>query len=148
MFWSRSGAFMRRSSQSGEAEYVEWTAAAASRLYEAGRRRLDILHLACARHPLGVPDAGGVDSAELRLAVRVSAGRGEAATRHLLCLRISARALELWIAAAGPAARPTSRSPRRAFPVLDAAPGDLPDGPALVEGGTIVLDSPADAWRI
>ena len=142
MFWTRSGAFIRRRIETGETRYVDWTVSLSSRLDEAGRRRLDTLHLACSRHPLDAPDAGETGDAELRLAVRAKAGRGRATTDRLLCLRISAQAVELWIAVAGPAAR--SRPLRLVQPVLKAPRAG---NAILVDGGTIVLDGPVDVGR-
>ena len=141
MFWNRSGAFIRRHVETGETQYVDWEASLSSHLDETGRRRLDILHLACSRHPLGAPAADETD-AEFRIAVRATAGRGRTATDRLLCLRISTQAVELWIAAATPVAGSRPGFRRLVQPIFAA----LPAGDAmLVDGGTIVLDGPVDA---
>jgi hypothetical protein len=140
MFWTRSGAFIRRRIETGETRYVDWGVSLSSRLDEAGRR-LDTLHLACSRHPLDAPDAGETGDAEIRFAVSAKAGRGRATTDRLLCLRISAQAVELWIAVARPAARSRPRLQRPAQPALEAPRAG---NAILVDGGTIVLDGPVD----
>lgn len=141
MFWNRSGAFIRRHVETGETQYVDWEVSLSSRLDETGRRRLDILHLACSRHPLGMPATDEADT-ESRIAVRATAGRGRTATDRLLCLRMSAQAVELWIATAGPVARSRPGSRRLAHPIFEALPAE---DAILVDGGTIVLDGPVDA---
>jgi hypothetical protein len=144
MFWNKSGAFIQRRIGTGETQYVDWEVSLSSRLDEAGHRRLDTLHLACSRHPLGAPDAGRTDDADLRFAVRAKAGRGRTTTDRLLCLRISAQAVELWIAVAGPVARSGPGPRRLEQPALEAP---RPEDAILVDGGTIVLDGPVDVGR-
>lgn len=118
MFWSGSGAFIRRHVGTGDAQYFSWTISFMSRFDPAGARRLDVLHLSCSRQPLGPSGEWRMGEFEIRLAARE--GAGEDGTQRLLCLRVSARAIDLWIAAAGPAARAGRRFRRRA---LLPAPG-------------------------
>lgn len=120
MFWSGSGAFIRRPVDTGDAHDVDWRISVSSRRDASGRRRLDLFHLSCSRQSLGIPDQQRSEGFEIRLAVRDPAG-GDGATDRLLCLRASARAIDLWIATAGP------------------------DSPPLLDGGTIVLDGCAEA---
>lgn len=122
MFWSGSGAFIRRHVETGDAHYVDWRISVSSRPDASGRRRLDLFHLSCSRHPLGVPDQRRSEGFEIRLALRDPAGE-DRTTDRLLCLRASARAIDLWIAAAGP------------------------NNPPLLDGGTIVIDGSAEACR-
>lgn len=122
MFWSGSGAFIRRHVDAGDAQYVDWRVSLSSRRDASGRRRLDLFHLSCSRQSLGIPDQRRSEGFEIRLAVRDPAGE-DGTTDRLLCLRASARAIDLWIAAAGP------------------------DSPPLLDGGTIILDGSAEACR-
>ncbi|WP_225769769.1 hypothetical protein [Inquilinus sp. Marseille-Q2685] len=136
MFWSGSGAFIRRHVGTGDAQYFSWTISFMSRLDPAGARRLDVLHLSCSRQPLGPSEERRTGGFEIRLAARD--GAGEDGAQRLLCLRLSAQAIDLWIAAAGPAARSGRRLRRRALqPAIDAG---VPDGMPLRDGGVIVLD--------
>ncbi|KGM35496.1 hypothetical protein [Inquilinus limosus] len=122
MFWSGSGAFIRRHVATGDAQYFDWRVSVSSRRDASGRRRLDLLHLSCARHPLGPSDETPMAGFEISVTVR-DRGGADGATDRLLCLRASARAIDLWIAAAGPEHAP------------------LPDG------GTIILDGTAEVWH-
>ncbi|WP_395675452.1 hypothetical protein [Inquilinus sp.] len=122
MFWSGSGAFIRRPVDTGDAQYVDWRISFSSRRDASGRRRLDLFHLSCARQSLGIPDQQRSEGFEIRLAVRDPAGE-DGTTDRLFCLRASARAIDLWIGTAGP------------------------DNPPLLDGGTIVLDGSAEAFR-
>lgn len=141
MFWSGSGAFIRRQIDTGNAQYFSWTMSFSSRRDPSGRRRLDVLHLSCSRQPLGAPEEPRVGEVELRLAARD--GAGAMATDRLFCLRASARGIDLWIAAAGPAALSRRRAALPAArPVIEAVATD--DAP-LLDGGLIVLDGPGDA---
>lgn len=139
MFWSGSGAFIRRHAETGNAQYFSWTVSFASRA--SANRWLDVLHLSCSRQSLGPSEERQAGEFEIRLAARDGAGKD--GTDHLLRLRASARAIDLWIAAAGPAARS-----RRRTPLPEARPA-IEDGlPAvLIDGGTIVLDGAADSYR-
>ncbi|WP_343712192.1 hypothetical protein [Inquilinus sp.] len=119
MFWSGSGAFIRRQAETGDAQYFDWRLSVSSNPDASGRRRLDLLHLSCARHPLGAAEEMPAAGFEIRLALRDRAGM-DGMTDRLLCLRASARAVDLWIAAAGPEPTP------------------------LADGGTIVLDGTAE----
>lgn len=120
MFWSGSGAFIRRPVDTGDAQYVDWRISFLSRRDASGRRRLDLFHLSCSRQSLGIPDTPLAKGFEIQFAVRDPAGE-DGTTDRLLCLRASARAIDLWIATAGP------------------------DSPPLLDGGTIVLDGCAEA---
>jgi hypothetical protein len=141
MFWSGSGAFIRRHVETANAQYVNWAISFTSRRDASGSRWLDVLHLSCSRQPLGPSEERQAGEFEIRLAARD--GAGEDGTDHLLRLRASARAIDLWIAAAGPVARP-----RRWIPLPTVRPA-IDDGvPAvLIDGGTIVLDGAADSYR-
>lgn len=143
MFWSGSGAFIRRHAETGDALYFSWTISFTSRRDVSGARRLDVLHLSCSRQSLGPSEERQAGEFEIRLAARDGAGKDS--TDHLLRLRASAQAIDLWIAAAGP----VIRSRRRALlpaarPAIEA--GTL-DGTPLLDGGTIVLEGPADVRR-
>ena len=140
MFWSGSGAFIRRHVDTGNAQYFNWAISFTSRRDASDSRWLDILHLSCSRQPLGPSEERQAGEFEIRLAARD--GAGEDGTDHLLRLRASARTIDLWIAAAGPMARS-----RRRIPVAAARPA-IEDGlPAiLIDGGTIVLDGAADSY--
>ena len=150
MFWSGSGAFIRRHADTGDdAQYFNWQISFSSRRDTSGSRWLDVLHLSCSRHSLGVSHAQPTGEVEIRLAVRDGAGE-DGATGRLLRLRVSAQAIDLWIAAAGPAARSKPHSRHRAVSTLHARPAieaGIPDGTILLDGGTIVLDGPIDAYR-
>jgi hypothetical protein len=141
MFWSGSGAFIRRHAETGNAQYFSWTVSFASRRDASGSRWLDVLHLSCSRQSLGPSEERQAGEFEIRLAARD--GAGEDGTDHLLRLRASARAFDLWIAAAGLVPRSRHR-----IPVPKARPA-VEDGlPAvLIDGGTIVLDGAADSYR-
>lgn len=147
MFWSGSGAFIRRHRETGNAQYFSWTISFTSRLDRAGARWLDVLHLSCSRQPLGPSEEPRTGEFETRLAARDGTG-GDSAHRFL-CLRVSAQAIDLWIAAAGPMVRSGRRSRRQA--VLPMARPEIeiviPDGMPLLDGGVIVLDRPGDACR-
>lgn len=147
MFWSGSGAFIRRHVDTGGAQYFSWTISFSSRRDASGSRRLDILHLSCSRRPLGA-EARRMGEFEIRLAARDGAGE-EMTTDRLLCLRASAQAIDLWIAAAGPVVRSGQGSRRRALltvapPAIEAA---VLEDARLLDGGTIVLDGSGDARR-
>lgn len=136
MFWSGSGAFIRRYAGTGDAQYFSWAISFMSRLDPAGARWLDVLHLSFSRQPLGPSGEWRKGEFEIRLAARE--GAGEESMQRLLCLRVSAQAIDLWVAAAGPAARPRRRFRRWALqPAIDAG---VPDGMPLRDGGVIVLD--------
>jgi hypothetical protein len=141
MFWSGSGAFIRRHAHSGDAQYFNWSISFTSRRDASGSRRLDVLHLSCSRQPLGPSEERRMGEVEIGLAGRD--GAGEDSTDRLLCLRASPQAIDLWIAAAGPVARPRRTLLPAVWPAIE--PG-LPDGPVLIDGGTIVLDG-ADSYR-
>ncbi|MGK9169279.1 hypothetical protein KXR53_23395 [Inquilinus limosus] len=120
-----------------------------SHRYESGARWLDIFHLSCSRHTLGVSDKRWTGEFEIRFAVRNAAGE-DMTTDRRLCLRVSAQAVELWIAAAGPMIRSKPKVRRRVLLTAHARPAieaGVPDGPPLLDGGTIVLDGLADTYR-
>jgi len=145
MFWSGSGAFIRRDVDTGDAQYFNWQISFSSRRDTSGNRWLDALHLSCSRHPLGLSRAQPTGEVEIRLAVRDGAGE-DGTTDRLLRLRVSAQAIDLWIAAAGPAARSKPRSRHRAVSTLHVPPAieaGVPDDTTLLDGGTFVLDGPA-----
>ncbi|WP_342241738.1 hypothetical protein [Inquilinus sp. OTU3971] len=147
MFWSGSGAFIRRHIDTGDAQYFNWSISFTSRRDVSGTRRLDVLHLSCSRQPLGPSEERQAGEFEIRLATRD--GAGEDGTDHLLGLRASARGIDLWIAATGPVVRSPRRPRRQAhlpavWPTIEPGP---PDGPVLIDGGTIVLDGAADSYR-
>ena len=149
MFWSGSGAFIRRRVDTGDAHYFNWQISFSSHRETSDSRWLDVLHLSCSRHPLGVSNEQRTGEVEIRLALRDGAGEDGAADR-LLRLRVSAQTLDLWIAAAGPIARSKPRSRHRAVSTLHARPANeagVPGGTTLLDGGTIVLDGPAEAYR-
>jgi hypothetical protein len=123
MFWSGSGAFMRRHADSGEVRSFDWRLSVGSRLDPTGRRRLGVIHLSCSRQPADMPDEREDRAFEIRLGTREAAGGG-LTEDSLLCLRVSDRAFDLWIAAAGP---------RREDP------------PMPIDGGAVLLDGPGDA---
>ncbi|MGO1074615.1 hypothetical protein [Inquilinus sp. CA228] len=140
MFWSGSGAFIRRHVETGNAQYFSWTISFTSRRDASGSRRLDVLHLSCSRQPLGPSEERQAGEVEIRLAARDGAGKD--GTDHFLRLHASARGIDLWIAAAGPVARSRRRIPLPARPAIE-------DGltAVLIDGGTIVLDGAADNYR-
>lgn len=146
MFWSGSGAFIRRHIETGDAQYFNWQISFSSRRDKSGSRWLDVFHLSCARHPLGVSNEPQEGEFEIGLAVRDSAGE-DGATDRLLRLRVSGQGIELWLAAAGPTVRSRRRVRRQALvPVArPAIATGIPDGMPLLDGGLIVLDGPGDA---
>ena len=148
MFWSGSGAFIRRHVETGDAQYFNWRISFTSRREASGSRRLDVFHLSCSRQPLGASEERRTGELEVRLAARDGAGE-DRTTDHLLCLRASARAIDLWIAAAGPVIRSGRRFRRQALPpaTRPAIEAGTLDGTPLLDGGTIVLDGPGDACR-
>jgi hypothetical protein len=162
MFWSGSGAFIRRHVETGEAQYLDWKMSFLSHRDGSGNRWLDVFHLSCSRHPLDGSADRQTGEVEIQLTARDIADGGMTTNRRL-CLRISERSIELWIAAAGSVATSKPRSRRRALPqlrdqaaieidLLDGTPlrdgGTITlDGASLLDGGTIVLDGPTDPYR-
>jgi len=147
MFWSRSGAFIRRHVETGDAQYFSWEVSVSSRPDGTGRRWWDVFHLTCSRSPLGAPDERPAEDFELRSAFGEFDGSG-GATGRLLRLRVSAQTLDLWIATSAPVVH--ARAGRRAVSTPGARPAietGLADGAPLLDGGTIVLDGPHDAYR-
>lgn len=145
MFWSGSGAFIRRHAETGDAHYFSWTVSFASRA--SGNRWLDVLHLSCSRQPLGPPEEPRTGEIELRLAAPNSPG-GDG-TDRLLCFRASARAIDLWIAAAGPVPRSGRRVRHQDLPpaARPAIEDGAVDGMPLPDGGTFVLDGPGTSYH-
>ncbi|MGO4125678.1 hypothetical protein AB4Z01_14840 [Inquilinus sp. YAF38] len=147
MFWSGSGAFIRRHAETGNAQYFSWTVSFASRRDASGSRWLDVLHLSCSRQSLGPSEERQAGEFEIRLTARD--GVGDDGTDHLLRLRASAWAIDLWIAAAGPVAGSGRRSRRQdllpaARPAIE---DDALDGTPLPDGGTFVLDGPGASYH-